>query len=257
MPRDRFDDDSTSMADLRAGSIRYGWRLRLGMMVPSVNRVVEPELPSMLPEGVAVHTTRLKLRGIAPHELVAMTEKVEEAAQLVADAGADLIVFHCTAVSTFDVHMEESLRQRITGATGKPAIATSEALVAAFRALGARRIVLLSPYPKEINEREIAFFGHHQISVPHDVGLGLPGSGAAYAEVEPAAWYRLAMANQHDDADAYFLSCTTIRATPVISMLERDLGKPVVTSNQAMAWHALRTGGIRDHVNGFGRLFTF
>jgi len=244
------------MIDPHPGPIRFGWRLRLGMMVPSVNRVVEPELPAMLPEGVAVHTTRLKLVGVEPDELLAMTEKVEEAAELLADAGADLIVFHCTAVSTFDVHMEASLKRRITDATGKPAITTSEALMAAFRALEARRIVLLSPYPGEINEREIAFFRHHQIAVLHDVGLDIQGGGGAYADVDPASWYRLAMANRREDADACFLSCTTIRATPVIAMLERDLGMPVVTSNQAMAWHALRTCGIRDHVPGFGRLFT-
>ena len=237
------------------GSIRYGWRLRLGMLLPSSNRVAEPELPAMLPEGVAVHTTRLRLVGGKRDELLAMTEKVEEAAELVAHAGVDLIAFHCTAVSTFDVQMEGTLKQRIIAATGKPAITTSEALVAAFQALNARRIVLLSPYPKDVNQREVAFFAHHQVSVLHEVGLDLQGGGAAYSDVEPAAWYRLAMANRRSDADAYFLSCTTIRATPVIGVLERDLGKPVVTSNQAMAWHALRTGGVRDNVAGFGALF--
>lgn len=236
-------------------TIRYGWRLRLGMVIPSSNRVVEPELPSMLPEGVAVHTTRLRLVGGSREELLAMTDKVEEAAELVSDAGADLIAFHCTAVSTFNPQMESSLKQRITAATGKPAVTTSEALVAALRALSARRIVLLSPYTKDVNDREVAFFNHHNISVLHEVGLALQG-GAAYADVEPTSWYRLAVTNRHQDADAYFLSCTTIRATAVICSLERDLGKPVVTSNQAMVWHALRTGGVRDAVQGFGALLT-
>jgi maleate isomerase len=244
------------MVGSETDSVRYGWRLRLGMLVPSSNRVVEPELPSMLPQGVAVHTTRLRLVGGGPDELLAMTEKVEEAAELVAHAGVDLIVFHCTAVSTFDVGMEATLKARITKTTGKPAIATSEALVAAFRELGARRIVLLSPYPSDVNEREVAFFHHHQISVVHEVGLNLQGGGGAYSDVDPAVWYRLAMANRRDSADAYFLSCTTIRTAPVIAMLERDLGKPVVTSNQAMIWHALRTGGVRDKIAGFGELLT-
>ena len=65
----------------------------------------------------------------------------------------------------------------------------------------------------------------------------------------------MAIANRHDDADAYFLSCTTIRSTPVISALERDLGKPVITSNQALAWHALRKGNVKDQMSGFGELF--
>lgn len=236
------------------GAIRFGWRLRLGMLLPSSNQVAEPELPAMLPEGVSIHTTRLKLRGGGREELLAMTEKVEEGAALVADAGADLIVFHCTAVSTFDAQMEIGLKRRIEAATGKPATATSEALVAAFRALGARRIVLVSPYSKAVNEREIAYFAHHQITVLSATGLDLQG-GNAYAAVEPGEWYRLTVANRASEADAYFLSCTTIRATPVIAALERDLGRPVVTSNQAMAWHSLRMGGVRDTVPGFGALF--
>lgn len=224
------------------------------MLLPSSNQVAEPEIPAMLPDGVSVHTTRLKLAGGGREEMLAMIDKVEEGAALLADAGVDLIVFHCTAVSTFDAQMDVSLKRRIEQATGKPATATSEALVAAFRALGARRIVLVSPYSPEVNAREVSYFAHHQITVLSETGLDLEG-GNEYAGVEPGEWYRLVLANRHPEADAYFLSCTTIRAVPVIATLERDLGKPVVTSNQAMVWHALRLGGVRDQLNGFGRLF--
>lgn len=209
----------------------------------------------MLPEGVSLHTTRLKLAGSGRDQLLAMAEKVEEGAGLLVDAGVDLIAFHCTAVSTFDPTMEEKLKERISSTSKKPATATSEALVAAFRTLGARRIVLISPYHRDINKREVAFFAYHDITVLRDIGLDLAGA-AAYARLEPGDWYRLAVANQHAEADAYFLSCTTIRSTPIISALERDLGKPVVTSNQALAWHALRIGGVRDPMPGFGELFT-
>lgn len=235
-------------------AIRFGWRFRIGMLLPSSNQVAEPEIPAMLPEGVSIHTTRLKLTGSNREELLGMTEKVEEGASLLADAGADLIVFHCTGVSTFDPMMEVNLKRRIETATGKPATATSEAITTAFHALGVKRIVLVSPYSKAVNDREIAYFAHHGITVLSEVGLDLKG-GNAYASVEPGIWYRIAVANRHKDADAYFLSCTTIRAVPVIAALERDLGKPVVTSNQAMVWHALRLGGVRDQLAGFGELF--
>jgi maleate isomerase len=225
------------------------------MLLPSSNQVTEPEIPAMLPDGVSLHTTRLKLAGSGRSQLLAMTEKVEEGAALLVDAGVDLIAFHCTAVSTFDPAMEGKLKERISSVSKRPATATSEALVAAFRALDVRRIVLVSPYERDVNEREVAFFGHHDVTVLRDIGLDLAGS-AAYARIEPGEWYRLAIANQHADADAYFFSCTTIRSTPIIAALEQDLGKPVVTSNQALAWHALRTGGVRDSVPGFGELFT-
>jgi maleate isomerase len=244
-----------TMAGLNGqNSIRFGWRMRLGMLLPSSNLVAEPEIPSMLPDGVSLHTTRLRLVGSTRPEILAMTEKVEEGAQLLADAAPDLIAFHCTAVSTFDAEIEVALKRRIEKATGKPATATSEALIAAFRALDARRIVLISPYTKDINEREVAYFAHHQITVLREIGLALKG-GPEFAAVEPGAWYRLAIENRMPEADAYFLSCTTIRAVPIIATLERDLGKPVVTSNQALVWHSLRLGGVRDRFDGFGTLF--
>lgn len=233
--------------------IRFGWRLRLGMLLPSSNQIAEGEVPALLPPGVSLHTTRLKLAGSSPAELLAMTEKVEEGAALLADAAVDLIVFHCTGVSTYDVEMDKRLKARIEKATGKPATATSEALVAAFKTLKVRKIVLVSPYPKDINEREVAFFGAHGITIVREHGLKLT-TGAAFAAVEPGDWYRHVMANRDDGAEAYFLSCTTIRALPVIAALERDLGKPVVTSNQAMVWHALRKAGVRDRIEGYGRL---
>ena len=177
------------------GPIRFGWRLKIGMLLPSTNRVAEPEIPAMLPEGVSLHTTRLKLAGSGRDQLLAMTEKVEEGVGLLVDAGVDLIAFHCTAVSTFDPTMEEKLKERIRSTSKKPATATSEALVAAFRMLGARRIVLISPYHRDINKREVAFFAYREITVLRDIGLDLAGA-AAYARLEPCDWYRLAVANQ-------------------------------------------------------------
>jgi maleate isomerase len=207
-----------------------------------------------LPEGVALHTTRLKLVGSSREELLAMTEKVEEGSALLADAGVDLIVFHCTAVSTFDPTMEKSLIDRIEKATKKPATTTSEGLVSAFRTLKANKVVLLTPYIEEINRREVNFLKYHDISVLKEAGMNI-SDGSKMGLVEPGDWYRFVMSHRDSGADAYFLSCTAIRTAPVIAALERDLGKPVVTSNQAMAWHCLRKLGVYDPVPGFGALF--
>jgi len=234
-------------------AIRLGWRLRLGVLIPSVNTVAEPQLNAMLPEGVSLHYTRLKLTGSSEEELLGMVERVEEAALLLADAEPRRILFHCTAVTTFDVGMIDRIRGRIAAATGIPIEVTSEALVAAFRALEARRIVMITPYIQPVNDREVFFLRHHGMTVLREHGLGLPG-GKAFATVEPAEWYRVTMAQRHADADAYFLSCAQTRTAEVIEALEFDLGRPVVTSNQAALWHCLRQSGIADHVPGFGAL---
>ena len=93
-------------------SPRYGWRARLGMLLPSGNAAAEAQFNAMLPDGVSLHTTRLKLTGSTDAELLAMTESLEEGASLLADACVDLILFHCTAVTTWDADMDRALPER-------------------------------------------------------------------------------------------------------------------------------------------------
>lgn len=236
-----------------AVSPRYGTRRRLGMMLPSGNVAAEAQFNTMLPAGVSLHTTRLKLTGSSDAELLAMADRVEDGASLLADACADLILFHCTAVSTWDAEMDRTLPERITKATGVPATATSRALLAALAALNVRRIVMVSPYIEAINTRETAFLEAHQIGVLKAVGLNIE-LAKNMISVEPGEWYRLVRDNARDDADAYFISCTAVRSLEVIEDLERDLGRPVITSNQVAVWHSLRTMGLKDQLTGYGRL---
>ena len=223
--------------------IKLGWRMRLGILQPSVNTVAEPQIQAMLPDGVSLHATRLKLVGSSREDMMEMTKGVEEASLLLKDVDPHRILFHCTALTTYDLDLPRELCARITGATGIPATVTSDALVAAFETLGVRKLVMVTPYPRFVNEHEVAFLNHYGIEVLREHGLDLPG-GKAFGQVEPSAWYNLVMEHRHDDADAYFISCAQVRAAEVIETLERDLQRPVVTSNQAAAWHCLRQSGI-------------
>jgi maleate isomerase len=225
------------------------------MLLPSGNVAAEAQFNAMLPTGVSIHTTRLKLTGSSDAELLAMVDRVEDGASLLADACVDLILFHCTAVTTWDAEMDRALPQRITAATGLPATSTARALMAALKTLEVRRIVMVSPYIEAINARETAFLESRQISVLKAVGLNI-SQAKDMISVEPGEWYRLVRANIRDEADAYFISCTAVRSLEVVADLERDIGRPVVTSNQVAAWHALRTMGVKDSLSGFGRLFS-
>ena len=233
--------------------INYGTRARLGMLLPSGNQAAEPQFHAMLPEGVALHTTRLALKGSSDAELMAMTDRVEEAAQLVGDAEVDLVVFHCTAVSTWDASREQSIKDRIAKASGRPVTATSEAIVAALKAVGAKRIVMLSPYIDAINKREAAYFANAGFEVLDCAGLD-KATANEMMSVTPAEWRDFALAHRNPKADAYLLSCTTVRSAEVADALEEQLGKPVVTSNTSTVWHCLRKMGIDDRIKGFGRL---
>jgi maleate isomerase len=229
----------------------YGWRARVGMIIPSTNAVAEPQVRMMSPEGVSFHCTRLAFAGTSEENVTRFVAQSGEAAKLLADAGVDLVVFNCTAASMFRPGIDADIVGIMEDATGVKATTVSRGVVAAMRALDARRVVITSPYMT--NDREASFLEHHQVSVLGEIGLKLAPS--EFPKVEPGRWYRQVRDQEDPDADAYFLSCTAVRSAEVIAPLERDLGKPVVTSNQAMVWHCLKELGVRTGVPGYGRLF--
>ena len=235
--------------------IDYGARARIGLMVPSGNAICEAELHAMLPPGVVALITRLELRGSSEAELAKMLNRLEEAAGLLADARPALLGFHCTAVSTFAPDRAAEIPARITKASGLPAVTTADAILAALGALGAKRILLTTPYIAAVHEREIAFLAAHGCTVMGGDLMGI-NTNAEMAQIPPEAIAAQARgaARAVPGADACFISCTAIRSAGVIEALEAELGMPVITSNQVMAWHVLRCLGLQDQPQGFGRL---
>jgi maleate isomerase len=229
----------------------YSWRARIGMIIPSTNAVAEPQVQMMSPDGVVFHCTRLGFAGTSEENVTRFIAQAGDAAKLLADAGVEMVVLNCTAASMFRPGIDGEAIRIMTDASGKKSTTVSRGVVEAFRALGARRVVLTSPY--HTNARETAFLQHHQVSVLNEVGLKL--APQEFPKVEPGDWYRQVRSQAEPDADAYFLSCTAVRTAEVIETLERDLDRPVVTSNQAMVWHCLKELGVRAEVKGYGRLF--
>lgn len=232
----------------------YSYRARIAMLLPSVNAAAEPQIADMLPDGVSIHTTRLRLRSSREEDVMGMVENVEEGAKLLADCKPDLIVFHCTAASMFRPGFDDEIIERIEDATDLPATSTSKGVIEALRTLDARNIALTTPYLKETNDREVEFLESHQVRVLSETGMEISGDGEAMLAVQPGEWYRRVRAQEDPKVDAYFISCTAVRSAEVIEPLERDLDKPVITSNQAMVWHALNKTGIREAKPGYGRL---
>lgn len=237
----------------RAEGPDYGSRGRLGIILPSGNAATEPQFEFYRPEGVSFHYTRLALASSSVEELLAMPTHVEVAAVLLKHAGVDAIAFHCTAVSTWDPALEHEILRRIAANTRLRTIATSQAIVAALRAVGARRIAMLSPYTEAVALREQKFLETHGFEVACNEFLGVE-TGAEMFAVPPAQWLEMVVRASRLDVDACLVSCTATRAIEVVARAESASGKPVITSNSAMLWHASRTleAGI-DHP-GIGML---
>lgn len=229
-------------------------RARYGLIVPSSNRMAEPHAARFNPEGTVAHATRVRMTG--PHfmALEDLLPKVSEAAELLADASCDTIVFHCTANSMAEgLAGEKRIAGAIEEATGKKAATTASATMAAFDKLGAQKVVLVSPYTRPSHEHEIEFLEEAGLEVVGERNLSLGGS-TAYSAMPPSDWMDTLASMKNDKADVYFASCANIRAIEALEEMEEILGAPVVTSNQLVIWNALRLAGIDDPLPGLGRL---
>lgn len=231
----------------------YGARAKIGVIVPSGNIATEPQFRAMLPPGIAPFFTRASLTTTDGDGLQQMTKRLDHDVQLLVDANVDIVFFHCTAITTFAPGSDDDILTTIADVTDTPASTTSKGIVAALDALKAKRVVLITPYTADINQREVAFLERHGAEVIHETGLGIPDSPGMFA-VTPDEWIDITLRNRRDDADLYFLSCAAVRTAEVIDTLEAELGRPVVTSNLLGVWHAMRAIGISDRVDGFGTL---
>ena len=232
----------------------YGWRGRIGLIIPSSNTTMEPEFWMMAPEGVSVHTVRVPLRNVTEEELSRMHSYVKNASTLLSDANVDVIVFGCTSGSFIGgLGYDLKIIREIEEATNIPAVTTSTAVIESLRALNAKSIGLATPYIDEVTLKEKEFLEENGFRVLSFRGLGIK-ENTRIGSLGPETAYKIAKDTYVDGVDVLFISCTNFRTIEIIDDLESDLGVPVITSNQASMWAALRKLGIKEHYTMFGKL---
>ena len=232
-----------------------GWRGKIGLIFPAPGGAPDFEFHEWAPEGVGIFITRVPFEVVTVEGLSQMGEFVEEAAALVAQAKVDLILFACTTGSLVKgVGYDQELIKRIEKRTGIPALTTSTAVVEALNTMKMKRIAIATPYSDWVNQAERKFLEDSGFEVSTIKGLGNV-EPTAMPEVQYEVMYRLAKEVFNPDVDGLFISCTGIGVFDIIEILEEDLSKPVISSNQASLWAALRKLEIGTKIPGLGQLF--
>jgi len=235
-----------------------GWRARLGFLVPPGNPTVEPELIAMTPPGVSVHFSRLVARGPAgthhgqEERNRSQIEHIDESASLLAMVKPNVIVLAHTATSyTLGRTAEAALLQRLQNQYALPFVTAFGSVAAALGELGVKRVALGTPYSEEITLEGKAHLEEHGFDV---VSHGRLENVTNIYEQTAERAYRLGREVDTPEAQAVFLSGTGMPTIKILEALEQDLGKPALSANSAMMWHALRLAGVRHPISGYGRL---
>ena len=221
------------------------------------DQTIEHEFRSLTRfDGVAVYQSRIfNDPHITPETLKAMEGRITDAtAVILPGVPLDVVAFCCTSASM--VIGEDRVFEQMRAARPEIACTTPiTAAFAAFKALKAERIALLTPYRDDVNRTikdylsarglEVALMGSFHEEDDRNVCRISEGSiiGAAIALGEDPT------------VDAVFISCTALRTTSAITKIETVLNKPVTSSNHALAWHCLRLAAIDDQFDHRGRLY--
>ncbi len=180
---------------------------------------------------------------------------LRRAGKEVAEVEPHCVIWPCTAENTKrGAAGEREQQSAIASSCPEPVVTAAESVNAALAHLGAKRIGIGAPYRDEVVVALAEYFAETGVRPLTRVALGLTGDRAICA-LSPEDTYALAKAADHVEADAVFISCGSMRIRSVINEVERELGKPVVTTTMAVMWNALRTLGFTAPLDGMGTLF--
>lgn len=228
-----------------------GWELKLGIIVPSWNTVMEYEWQRLAGHAISVHAQRIRHQADTEADLAWLSTQAPDAAALLAHAKVHAICHGCTA-SGFLKSPEADLAQeaQLTQATGIPTVTSSASIVRALRATGAARISVASPYEPWLNDKLRTYLEAGGFEVVAMKGLATQAHGSISTGTVKA----LALEVVRGSTEAIFISCSNFRTLDILAEVEAETGLPVVTSNQAALWGTLRAIGDRRALPGAGRL---
>jgi maleate isomerase len=230
-------------------------RHRIGLIALATDHATERDFMNMRPcDDVVVYTSRLRNTNPCTVEnLRTMGPLLTEATSLILpESRLDVVAYSCTS-GTVVIGYDAVAANIRAARPGIPCVTPITAGLAAFEALGVGRVAVLTPYVDEVNQPMVRYLQEHGLDVVALTTFGMADDNHM-AKLPPEAIHAAALEADRAEAEALFISCTAIRAVDALEGIERDLGKPVVSSIQALYWQSLRLAGYADPVPGHGRL---
>ncbi len=235
---------------------------RIGVIVPFSNTNLEPDMQMLRPNGVSLHFARAggyDLDEVPDSDQMRQfaLASLDEVMRSISATRPDMILYGCTSATlAHGPQFDQDFTNQMSQMVGKPAVTAAGALVEALHAIGAKKIAFSSPYVEALNQEAIDFLADCGFETVSSAYVGEDLGNYGQGELTPDRVVELGAEADSDEAEALVLSCTDMRSVEAIEALESRLGKPVITSNQALMFSAARTLNLAPQdVVLKGRLF--
>lgn len=231
-------------------------RAKIGYVLLATEQTIQDDVMKLRPDGVGIHFARAAISDSITNEtLAAQADLLANCAStLLPDGSLDVVCYGCTSGSLV-IGEERVLAELKRGAPNAKATSLITSVMRALRAIGAKHIVVGTPYLDEVNTREKLYLERAGFDVLDIQGFNLE-KDSDMVRVTPSFIREFALSLDHAEADAIFISCGALRTLDVVGEIEARAGKPVIASNQAMIWDTLRLAGVDDRIEGYGRLLS-
>ena len=235
--------------------------VRIGMLTPSSNTVVEPLVAAMLatlPE-VTAHAARLRVTDISLNEGSRNqfdAAPMLAAADLLADARVDVMGWNATSASWLGFDQDRRLCDMVFERFGIPCTSAVLACNDLLASLAARRIAFVTPYVDEVQERILAQYSAAGFECVAERHTG-ERVNYAFAEIEAEEIERLICETACASPDAIVVMCTNMRAAQLSHALEQQIDIPIIDSLAAFVWKTLLLADVDpSRIERWGRIFS-
>jgi len=235
----------------------YGWRARVGTVLPAASTILPNEFLKVAPDGVIMVYTRIFIQKLTKEQLGDLDQQIEQTVKLLMPCKPQFIIQAASPlVWTSGPGYDKKIIEKVERVAGVPATTTATAVMKALNRFKAKKVNVATPYPDWINTQVKSFLEATGFEVLNIKGLGMELPNET-AKLTPDVAYNLArqVFAEAPNADCMFISCGNMRTFEIIEKLERDLGVPVETNNQAAIFESFSTLKIRDPIRGYGKLF--
>jgi maleate isomerase len=242
---------------------------RIGQIVPSSNTTMETEIPAILRAREAVeaerftfHSSRMRMQHVTKEELAKMDADSDRCALELADARVDVLGYAClVAIMSMGLGYHKKSEERLHGRTVEaggpaPVVTSAGALVDGLKAIGAKKVAILTPYMKPLTQLVVDYIEHEGIEVLDSISLEV-SNNLEVGLLNPLAPVEHTKKLNTANVDAIVASaCVQMPSLASIQQIEDRAGMPVLSSSVATTYMMLKKLGLKTYAPGFGSLLS-